>query len=151
MKRSKPLARGKPLRRSAKPIARKKRLAPRSKKQRDVYERPGGRRDFVRRILSERPTCEAGRIIGCYTGDYTGTDATWNRCTRRSVDVHEILSRSAGGSILDESNVMAVCRACHDFAGRMPKVHAFELGLRRSRYEGRRAAQQINSTEREQA
>lgn len=47
---------------------------------------------------------------------------------RRSSDVHEILRRSQGGSILDESNVLAVCRECHTRIGNNPAL-SFELGL----------------------
>ena len=57
------------------------------------------RRAFVKRILAERMTCEA-RIRGC---------------TLTPVDVHEIKSRARGGSIIDENNVLALCRACHHF------------------------------------
>jgi 5-methylcytosine-specific restriction endonuclease McrA len=46
----------------------------------------------------------------------------------RSVDIHEIVRRSQGGSILEESNLMAVCRKCHNRIGNYPAL-AFELGL----------------------
>jgi 5-methylcytosine-specific restriction protein A len=59
------------------------------------------RRRLVARLLDERPVCQ--------------------RCGRaRSVDVHELKSRARGGSILDESNCVALCRACHDFVTTHP-------------------------------
>ena len=57
------------------------------------------RRSFVKKILSERMMCEA-RIQGC---SYMPTD------------VHEILTRGRGGSIVSEKNVLALCRNCHHF------------------------------------
>ena len=76
---------------------------------------------MVERLLRERPVCE-GQIDGV--------------CTHWSVDIHEILARSAGGSILDEANLKALCRACHQWVGDHP-LQALEMGLRRSRYAGR--------------
>jgi hypothetical protein len=113
---------------------------------RDLYEREGGRIDFNQRILSLRPTCEAGLLIGTFL-EISPADARrlvdgewaaariWSRCTRFAQDVHEILSRSAGGDILDEKNVLAVCRACHEWIG-ANRRNAEALGLRRSRYPG---------------
>ncbi|MBM4225060.1 MAG: hypothetical protein FJ167_09785 [Gammaproteobacteria bacterium] len=43
-------------------------------------------------------------------------------------DVHELVRRSQGGSILEEKNLMAVCRPCHERIGKYPQK-AFELGL----------------------
>ena len=58
------------------------------------------RRMFVHQILEQRPECEAHieRI-----------------CSHYACDVHEILTRARGGSILDEQNVLALCRNCHAF------------------------------------
>jgi len=58
------------------------------------------RRAFVQDILEERPECEAHipRV-----------------CSRYACDVHEILTRARGGSILDPENVLALCRDCHTF------------------------------------
>jgi hypothetical protein len=61
------------------------------------------------------------------------TDPVFSECARLPCDVHELLARSAGGSILDDKNVLAVCRRCHDWIGAHPK-EALALGLRRSRY-----------------
>lgn len=68
------------------------------------------RRDFVARILLERPVCERPG------------------CTNRSYDVHERISRARGGSILDPSNVLAICRPCHSWVHDHP-AEATELGL----------------------
>ena len=91
-------------------------LKPRSKKMTQLYRQ---RRKLVSRLLQEKPVCEA-RVDDV--------------CTGKSVDLHEVLARSQGGSILDESNIICVCRACHDFIGREVK-QATEMGLRRRRYD----------------
>ena len=62
------------------------------------------RRSFVRKLLDERLFCEA-RIDGC---------------TMMPTDVHEIRTRARGGSIVQESNCLALCRSCHDFITREP-------------------------------
>lgn len=53
-----------------------------------------------------------------------------------SVDVHELIRRSQGGSILDIDNLLAVCRPCHQRIGNHPSL-AFELGLSKHGWEGR--------------
>ena len=62
------------------------------------------RRSFVKKILNDRMMCEA-RIQGC---------------TYMPTDVHEILTRGRGGSIIDENNVLALCRTCHYFITNEP-------------------------------
>lgn len=57
------------------------------------------RTKFVKQVLAEVPYCQA-RLGGC---------------THRSTDVHEILTRARGGSIIDRANVAALCRNCHGF------------------------------------
>lgn len=79
------------------PLRRIKRLNPVSAKRAAIADE---RRELVARILSERPRCEVCRC-----------------CVPR--DLHEPLARSRGGSPLDESNAVAVCRGpgscnCHD-------------------------------------
>ena len=102
------------------PLKRKKPMARRSKKTRDLYEREGGRRDVVARILRERPMCEA-----CFR--------RWQR-PQWAVHVHEIKTRAMGGGILDESNLLAVCGDCHTWIHTHP-AEARSLGLLGSRYE----------------
>lgn len=98
------------------PIKRGGSLRRRSDKRQAMYETQ--RIPLVRRILAERPFCEA----------------RWPGCTRRSEDVHEIVSRARGGSILDEDNVKALCRHCHDeVTGNPQKAHL--LGLSRHSWE----------------
>lgn len=64
------------------------------------------RRDLVRMLLAERPTCEA----------------RWVCRGARSVDVHERLKRSRGGNILNprQAHMVTVCRACHDMTEAEP-------------------------------
>ena len=62
------------------------------------------RRSFVKKIINDRMMCEA-RIQGC---------------TYMPTDVHEILTRGRGGSIIDEDNVLALCRNCHHFITNEP-------------------------------
>jgi hypothetical protein len=79
------------------------------------------RRKVLARLLEERGHgCEA---------------RVFNVCQGRAVDGHELLARSAGGSIIDAGNILLVCRRCHDWIGERPR-EATVLGLRRSRYGG---------------
>ena len=81
----------------------------------------------MKRLLEERPFCEACPVFAEHD-----RLLTYNR--RTSVDIHEIVRRSQGGSILDESNLLAVCRQCHNRIGREPAL-AFELGLAKHGWE----------------
>jgi hypothetical protein len=58
-----------------------------------------------------------------------------NVCTGQAVDGHEVLPRSAGGSIVDPENVLLLCRRCHDVITQNP-AWSREAGWVRSRYEG---------------
>lgn len=50
------------------------------------------------------------------------------RCSAaRAVDPHERLMRSQGGSIVDPANIVALCRACHDWVHLHPAA-AYQLG-----------------------
>ena len=65
----------------------------RSKKMEATYRK---RRSLVAQMLEEKPVCE--------------------RCSAaRSTDIHEVLSRARGGSILDPTNLVALCRPCHSW------------------------------------
>jgi len=73
------------------------------------------RRLFVRRLLEERPNCEA-QIHGV--------------CSNWSTDVHEILTRGRGGDFLLEDNCLALCRRCHTFITENPAFsneHGFTI------------------------
>lgn len=85
------------------------------------------RRKLVSRVLSQRPKCEACPVFAKHDGLVTYR-------LHPSTDVHELVRRSQGGSILDESNVLAVCRGCHNRIGRQPAL-AFDLGLARHGWE----------------
>ena len=85
------------------------------------------RRPLVARLLAERPWCEACPVFAAHDGKVTYT-------RRPSVDVHELVRRSQGGSILDEGNLMCVCRDCHRRIGNHPQL-AFDLGLARHGWE----------------
>jgi|TARA_Y100000034_G_scaffold60735_1_gene73773 5-methylcytosine-specific restriction endonuclease McrA len=111
VKRNEPLKRGKPLKRGGS-------LRPRSKKKSKQYVE---RRKTVSRLLAERPYCEACPVFAVH-------DEVTLYTRRASVDIHELKRRSQGGSILDDENLLAVCRECHDRIGNHPKL-AIELKL----------------------
>jgi 5-methylcytosine-specific restriction endonuclease McrA len=104
------MKRGKPLKRTP--------LAKRSQKTKDKYKE---RVPLVKKLLEERPWCEACPVFAEH-------DAKASYVRRPSVDIHELKRRSQGGSILDEKNLMAVCRPCHRRIGDFPQL-AFDLGL----------------------
>ena len=58
------------------------------------------RKKFVVKMLEERFYCEANIP---------------EICRNIASDVHEIKTRARGGSIVDESNVLCLCRFCHSF------------------------------------
>ena len=123
MKR-KPLKRSdKPMKRSALNVSSKK-INHRSKKTEEKYKL---RRPLVEKLLGERPWCEACPVFAQH-------DEVVTYQQRPSVDVHEIVRRSQGGSILDESNLMCVCRQCHTRIGNYPQL-AFDLGLAKHAYD----------------
>lgn len=94
-------------------------LKQRSDKMARVYAEE--RVPLVVRLLAERPWCEACPV-------YAEADGKGTYVRRRSVDLHEVLSRGRGGSITDEANILCVCRPCHDRIGHSPK-QAEALGL----------------------
>lgn len=91
----------------------------RSKKKEAEYRL---RRPLVEKMLAERPLCEACKVFATHDG-YGSIFIH-----RQSQDIHELVRRSQGGSILDEDNLMAVCRPCHTRIGNHPQL-AFDLGL----------------------
>ena len=66
-------------------------MRPRSRKMAKKYVE---RRRLVIEILAQFPICERCQVA-------------------RSTEVHEVLSRARGGSILDKSNCKALCHKCH--------------------------------------
>jgi 5-methylcytosine-specific restriction endonuclease McrA len=111
VEKRKPLKRT-PIKNSGKPIAK------RSKKTETKYIE---RREFVVKILQQFPLCQACKVFATHDGKGSFVH-------NASMDVHELVRRSQGGSILDEANVIAVCRPCHSRIGNEPKL-AFDLGL----------------------
>lgn len=79
----------------------------------------------MKAYLTRQLICEAGRVIEA--------DDTRHRCSINAVDVHEVLTRARGGSIIDEANVLALCRACHDWIHGNPK-RATDLGFLASQW-----------------
>lgn len=66
-------------------------MRPRSKKMQQKYVE---RRKLVAELLEKYPVCQRCQA--------------WS-----STEVHEILSRARGGSILDPDNCVALCHSCH--------------------------------------
>jgi len=118
LRRSKPLKAKTSMKRQQKPIAK------RSKKTEAKYIE---RRALVEKVLRERPFCQACKIFAAHDNK-----ATYRQHMSR--DVHELVRRSQGGSILDEDNVLAVCRVCHVRIGNYPEL-AFQLGLAKHGWE----------------
>ena len=124
-----------PMKRSG-PIQRKTPLRKVSKKRQKVQ---GQRRKLVQEQLAARPRCEAGEPIYMWYANNFGTayaqeKRRTDRCQGRASDIHEPLQRSAGGSILDVNNTIAVCRRCHDWIHQPPDVSK-SLGLLRNSWD----------------
>jgi 5-methylcytosine-specific restriction endonuclease McrA len=85
------------------------------------------RRPLVEKLLEEKPYCEACPVFAEH-------DEKTTYVRQRSQDIHEIVRRSQGGSILDENNLLAVCRKCHTRIGNYPQL-SFELGLAKHSWE----------------
>jgi hypothetical protein len=50
------------------------------------------------------------------------------RCGNRATDLHEIVRRSQGGSIVSDENTIPLCRPCNDALADGP-AWGYELGL----------------------
>ena len=88
-----------------------------AKKEKEYVER----RKRVARLLEEKPWCEACPVFAEH-------DEKKMYKRNQSSDLHELKRRSQGGSILDEENIICVCRPCHTRIGNYPQL-AFDLGL----------------------
>lgn len=122
MKRGKPLKRT-PLNRGSSQLKRSK-LKYRSNKMNETYVE---RRALVSEVLRRNPYCSACKIF--YVYDCIKSDSAVGVCHKnRSCDLHELVNRSQGGSILDDANIIAVCRQCHTRITTNPK-EAERLGL----------------------
>lgn len=124
-KRKTPLAAKSGLKASGENSLRVSPLSARSAKRAKVYAEE--RVPLVKRLLSERPWCEACPVWAAHDGLHTFQQ-------RPSQDVHEVLTRGRGGSILDEANLLCVCRPCHDRIGREPAL-SNDLGLTKSSWD----------------
>lgn len=119
------------------PIKRRtKRLPWRSAKRKGIADE---RRELVARLLSDRPTCEAMSHLRLIVRDLGDEDQrivvdAMRACSIRSTEVHEVLSRARGGSILDESNCLSLCHNCHAWVTTHPWL-ATKAGLLKSRWQ----------------
>ena len=93
------------------------------KKEKEYVER----RKLVVRLLEEKPWCEACPVFAEH-------DEKKMYKRNQSSDLHELKRRSQGGSILDEDNIICVCRPCHTRIGNYPQL-AFDLGLAKHGWE----------------
>ena len=100
------------------------RLNPRSNKRKEEYKL---RVPIVKEMLETAGPCDACLIWHAFDM-YRGFAATAIVSPRRPVDIHELVNRSQGGSILDKDNLLAVCRPCHNRITVSPKI-AESLGL----------------------
>lgn len=98
------------------PLARSGRLPYRSKKTAALYRRVRG--PLVAEILAETPRCE------------------YPRCWRKPSDVHEVLRRSQGASIVDREGLRALCRPHHDEVTFHPRPWMYEHGLLQKSFGG---------------
>jgi len=121
MKRT-PLRRKKPLN-AGQSSATKRPIARRSKKMQQIYVE---RRKLVKEMLEANPLCEGGELIWHFD--------TAHRCTRTTTEVHEILTRARGGSILDRSNCVALCHSCHAWITEHPK-EAHAMGMMKNSWD----------------
>ena len=108
----------------------RKPIAHRSKRMQAKYDGPDGRKALVARLLEKYPVCRFGGFA--WDGFKYAQYMTYN-CKHPSQDIHEILSRARGGSILDETNCVALCRVHHTWIGENP-AEATKLGLLKSRW-----------------
>lgn len=122
MKQGKPMKRT-PLKRGTSQLKRSQ-LKNRSDKMSDQYVE---RRNIVSRLLAERTYCEACMVWGGYDA-VNGLIESLVVRQKRSKDIHELVNRSQGGSILEEQNLLAVCRPCHSRITRDPTT-AETIGL----------------------
>lgn len=98
-----------PLKKGDKQLRTKTPLKPRSDKTAKLYKEE--RIPLVKRLLKERPWCEACAAYAKLDGK------AWFR-PNPSKDLHEIKSRGRTGGVnsdewLDPENIMCVCRTCH--------------------------------------
>lgn len=128
MKRGKPLNRT-PLKRGESELKRSP-LAKRSKKTEELYVK---RRALVKELLEAHNYCEACSIfhvldILSSSPPHLSPPSFGIVRPNKTRDIHELINRSQGGSILERKNVVAVCRPCHTRITTNPK-EAERVGL----------------------
>lgn len=100
-------------------------------------------REISRRILSERPACEAPALYRAFTwstddeADYRVVMRALRNCTGRSQEVHHVLQRSLGPTLCDDSMLKALCPTCHRAFVHEHIALAHRLGLLRHSWEAR--------------
>lgn len=80
----------------------------RTSKKRDAANRE--RRKVVEALARDVDHCQAGERIIRFADPH-------HRCDLVLHDPHERLPRGRGGSITDPTNILLVCRSCHDWIG----------------------------------
>lgn len=127
MKRGKPLKRT-PLNRGSSQLKRTP-LNKRSKKTSDVYVE---RRALVKELLNAHDYCQACKlyyVLDAIEMSPPHTIPSYGAVkVNKTRDIHELINRSQGGSILERKNLLAVCRPCHTRITVNPK-EAERLGL----------------------
>ena len=109
----------------------RKPIAHRSAKMQAKYDGPDGRRALVVRLLERYPVCQ---FSGEYYVNFMGKAVLqYHCCHNPSQDAHEVLSRARRGSILDENNILMLCRPHHTWVTEHP-AEATKLGLLKSRW-----------------
>ena len=100
------------------PLKRKTRLNPVSKKRAAFYVEC---REFVKKKIDDAGgLCVVGKVVPDGCGGFAD-----------AIEVHEPLTRGRGGSIVDEDNIILVCRHCHTWIHDHPVIATFR-GLLRS-------------------
>ena len=84
------------------------------------------RRPLVAKLIKEYPWCQACPVFVGFDRCEGSRISSYSHAP--SMDAHELIRRSRGGSILDENNILMVCRTCHTRIGNSPLI-AEKLGL----------------------
>lgn len=108
MRQGKPLKRT-PFKRGSSNLKRSP-LKPRSDKRENDYV---DRRSIVSNMLKEHKVCQACKVWAGFDVAL-GNSVSLIYTPNKPRDIHEIVNRSQGGSILDPMNLLAVCRPCHN-------------------------------------
>jgi hypothetical protein len=94
------------------------------------------RRRMAKQLYPEQPLCTVWELAS-NTAVNLPADVLAG-CHQWADDLHEPLTRGRSGSITDPSNVVPLCRPCHDvitFAPESTLLWAYEVGLLRHSWE----------------